>query len=68
MLEALRKIGREVPNHLSASLQVLQNRHEPHLGLLFTFLRLFSPFQNDLNELTQKHLDFFYQDVLKIKP
>lgn len=46
----------------------LQKNHPPHLGLLFTFLRLFQHLQADLNGFTKKHLDFFYKDVLQIKP
>lgn len=68
MLRALRPVALELPNYLVASLDVLQGRHEPHLGLLFAFIRLFSHFQNDLNQLTRKHLDFFYRQVLQIKP
>jgi len=46
----------------------LQKQHTPHLGLLFAFLKLFTYLQNDLNSYTKKHLDFFYQRVLRIKP
>jgi hypothetical protein len=46
----------------------LQKKHTPHLGLLFAFLKLFSHLQSDLNSFTKKHLDFFYQDVLKLTP
>ncbi len=46
----------------------LQKKHTPHLALLFAFLKLFSHLQGDLNSYTKKHLDFFYQDVLKLKP
>lgn len=46
----------------------LQKRHQPHLALLFTFLELFNHLQGDLNQLTSRHLDFFYQQVLRIVP
>ncbi|HTE28504.1 hypothetical protein [Flavitalea sp.] len=45
-----------------------QKKHSPHLALLFAFLKLFRYLQNDLNGFTKKHLDFFYQDVLKLNP
>ncbi|MFT3910808.1 MAG: hypothetical protein QM737_15430 [Ferruginibacter sp.] len=45
-----------------------QKLHSPHLALLFSFLKLFGHLQSDLNGFTKKHLDFFYQDVLKIRP
>lgn len=46
----------------------LKQNHPPHLGLLFAFLKLFTHLQQDLNGFTRKHLDFFYRDVLKLKP
>lgn len=46
----------------------LKQRHPPHLALLFAFLKLFKYLQDDLNGFTKKHLDFFYKDVLRIKP
>lgn len=48
--------------------QELQKQHTPHLGLLFAFLKLFQHLQADLNSFTRKHLDFFYTEVLKMKP
>lgn len=57
---------------MSASLEPLKEElkqnHPPHLGLLFAFLKLFTHLQQDLNGFTRKHLDFFYRDVLKLKP
>ncbi len=46
----------------------LQQKHEPHLALLFTFLELFKHVQGNINELGKKHLDFFYKDVLGLMP
>ncbi|MBC7423050.1 MAG: hypothetical protein H7334_06290, partial [Ferruginibacter sp.] len=46
----------------------LQQKHTPHIALLLTFLEVFSKLQQDLNGYTKKHLDFFYQDVLRLKP
>jgi hypothetical protein len=43
---------------------------EPHLGLLYAFLRLFIKIRdgkNGLNDITARHLDFFYKDVLGLK-
>jgi len=45
-----------------------QKLHAPHLALIFAFLKLFQHLQQDLNGITKKHLDFFYQDVLKLMP
>ena len=50
---------------------VLQNstnqNHAPHLGLMLTFLKLFAHVQGDMNQLTKKHLEFFYNQVLCMK-
>ena len=45
----------------------LQERHSPHLAILFAFLKLFRYLQDDLNGFTKKHLNFFYQQVLHLK-
>lgn len=42
--------------------------HSPHLAILFSFLKLFKYLQDDLNGFTKKHLDFFYKEILKLKP
>ncbi|MDT0687008.1 baseplate J/gp47 family protein [Autumnicola psychrophila] len=44
----------------------LQEKHEPHLALLFTFLEIFKHLQGNINELGKKHLDFFYKNVLQL--
>ena len=45
----------------------LQKKHQPHLALLFAFLNMFRQLQNDLNQYTRKHLDYFYKDILKFQ-
>jgi len=39
--------------------------HEPHIALLITFFQLLKYAQDEANHLTQRHLDFYYKDVLK---
>lgn len=39
----------------------------PHIALFETFLRLFGHSQEHINTLTQKHLDYYYKEVLKVK-
>lgn len=68
ILGGIRQIVLAIPDYLGQSLEILGGRHEPHIGLLFAFLSLFKYFQNDLNQLTQEHLDFFYKHVLQIRP
>lgn len=41
---------------------------QPHLGLLIAGLRLFQEVQRDLNTLTERHLDFYYQRLLNQFP
>jgi hypothetical protein len=38
-----------------------------HVALLFAFLHIYGYVQNDLNALTGKRINFYYQDVLRIQ-
>lgn len=42
--------------------------HQPHLGLLLAALRLFQEVQKEINTLTRRHLDFYYQKILDQSP
>jgi hypothetical protein len=46
----------------------LQNTHEPHYALYLTFLHLFKQAQNSLNTYTQRHLDYYYKEILQLAP
>lgn len=39
----------------------------PHFALFLAFLKLFNFAQQNINTLTQRHLDFYYRDVLRLK-
>ena len=39
----------------------------PHYALFIVFLELFSYAQEHLNQMTQRHLDFYYQQALQLK-
>lgn len=71
-LSGFAAIIEEAPDFIKESLyplqQELQKKHEPHIALLFTFLELFTHLQGNINDLGKKHLDFFYEKVLKIIP
>lgn len=41
--------------------------HQPHYALFLAFVKLFRIAQDDLNRYTQRHLDFYYKDVLQLK-
>jgi len=40
----------------------------PHYALFLAFLKLFGLAQNQLNAFTQRHLDFYYREVLRLVP
>ena len=40
--------------------------HRAHNGLIIAFLKLFGTTQKELNRLTDRHLNFYYKDVLRI--
>ncbi len=42
--------------------------HQPHYALYLTWLQLLDDTKAHLNELTGRHLDFYYKDVLQLKP
>ncbi len=46
--------------------QKAQQFRQPHFVLFLTFLQLLRHAQQQMNTLTQRHLDFYYQQVLRI--
>lgn len=42
--------------------------HPPHYTLFLAFLKLFRHAQTHLNTFTKRHLDYYYQEVLKLVP
>ncbi|MGI0494759.1 baseplate J/gp47 family protein [Alkalinema pantanalense CENA528] len=40
----------------------------PHLALFLTFLKLYQTPQEVLNQITERHLDFYYKTVLQFQP
>lgn len=54
---------------LSESLEQ-HNDHDPHIGLLLSFLQLFKHARNQLNSKPVEHLNYYYFDILKqqLKP
>jgi len=43
-------------------------KHTPQYALYLAFLKLFGFAQDNLNEFTQRHLDFYYNKILKLYP
>jgi hypothetical protein len=66
-LSAYSKLVSGAENEL---LQSLENRstHPSHYALFLAFLKLFRFAQDDINTVTQRHLDFYYKQVLQLKP
>lgn len=50
-------------SHFEISLTEKHN-HEPDVALLIVFLRLFKYAQADLNEITLRHLEYYYRSIL----
>lgn len=53
-----------------SSLQKLMNEGSvpPHLALLLSFLKLYQIQQNNLNKLAERHLEFYYKNILGFSP
>ncbi|MCB0853005.1 MAG: hypothetical protein KDD63_12345, partial [Bacteroidetes bacterium] len=64
--EAIERICEEAKGKLKPSIDKNAS-HEPHLGLFFAFLELFDLARNDFNQISRRHLNFFYKEVLKMK-
>ena len=61
--EGLIYLKNRVDYFFKASLE--KSTHYPETALLFSFLNLFGHLQQKLNSLSQKYLDFYYNDILK---
>ncbi|PPK88069.1 hypothetical protein CLV84_1032 [Neolewinella xylanilytica] len=42
-----------------------RNDHEPHIALFIAFLRLFVYAQDELNQYSRRHLDYYYERILR---
>jgi len=42
--------------------------HAPHTALLLTFARLYQHLQKEINQIGEKHLWYYYHDVLRLRP
>ncbi|MCC6411370.1 MAG: hypothetical protein IT270_06905 [Saprospiraceae bacterium] len=43
-------------------------QHEPHIALFLAFISIFKIAQQHQNTLTREHLNFYYKDILGLKP
>jgi len=61
------KIVNEAEKELLKTLESY-DKHTPHYALFLSFLMLYRFTQQHINTITQRHLDFYYRDVLKLQP
>lgn len=66
-LQAYTRIVQEAENALIGTL-TSWDAHPAHYTLFLSFLKLFRFAQADINTITQRHLDFYYKEVLRLKP
>ncbi|MFT3826065.1 MAG: hypothetical protein QM731_19240 [Chitinophagaceae bacterium] len=66
LINAIRRLQAFCSSHRTEAMQ--QPTHEPHIAMLLTFLHLFEHNQGHLNGLVKKHLDYYYNEVLKLTP
>jgi hypothetical protein len=66
-LQAYSKIVQDAENALVSTLENW-DAHSAHYTLFLSFLRLFRFAQSDINTITQRHLDFYYKEVLHLRP
>ncbi|MDZ7695053.1 MAG: hypothetical protein U5K69_28705 [Balneolaceae bacterium] len=64
-VSAIKTTQQQVPKFVEETLESFSG-HEPHMGLLLTFFQLFRHVQEQMNTLTGRHLDFYYEKVLHL--
>ena len=63
--QALERVALEAAKYLAQSLAAFDG-HTPHYGLWLAFLRLFEVNQQQINTLTQRHLEYYYKEILQL--
>jgi hypothetical protein len=66
-LSTYTKIIQEAETELLKTLESY-DAHTPHYALFLSFLMLFRFTQTHSNTITQRHLDFYYKEVLRLQP
>lgn len=65
-LRALTRIVREANEQLHLTITDW-DKHEPHMALYLAFLHLFKFAQDHANTLTERHLDLYYKEILRLQ-
>ena len=60
------KSAEQFLNSLSTNEQINLGNIPPHFSLFLAFIELLKLAHEDLNKITERHLKFFYEDILKI--
>ncbi len=67
-LLAHQKVRKQAQKYLELSQNDPNRRqHPPHIVLFLSFLHLFRHLQDQLNALPEKHLDYYYNDILHLQ-
>ena len=66
LVNVFEKITAEAPVYLERTLEEWPN-HEPHIALYLAFVKLFRFAQDHINGLKERHLDYYFKDVLRLK-
>ncbi len=52
----------------SAIEQPVIKEFKPHIALFLTFIELLKYIKEDINKLTKRHLEYYYNEILKLQP
>lgn len=63
--ESVLSIVFQAPDFLEETLEEY-HQHNPHMALFLAFLKLFKIAQDHLNTITNRHLDYYYKEVLQL--
>ena len=64
-ISAIQTTKQRVPEFVEQTLESF-SAHEPHMGLLLSFFKLFSRAQDQINTISRRHLNFYYEKVLQL--
>lgn len=65
-INAIRKCREKAPGFIEETLENYSS-HKPQMGLLLAFLQLFRHAQERINTLGSRHLNFHFEDVLRLE-
>jgi len=66
LMKAISQIVFEAPKFLQETMEDWPG-HQPHIALYLAFLQLYAIAQKQLNGLKERHVDYYYKEVLRLK-